>query len=211
MVHQHPSPQVFPESKQATSEPDPTLAIPTSRPEITKGQLQTECRTTLSFLERAHKHVVDAARRIGVEENLLQNLTPTAPTDARLDSLAAIRETLLKANNGHTGSFPDFVGMAESLSRYYKEERRKQTGIYPQNHPSSFGFASPVNTLNTCAEMLFVALSLSSNAQQRGSCLILLNLLVSQTRDSMPRLSSDVSTALSETLNFEANRPHFQR
>lgn len=209
MVHPSSTPRPSASSTQVATEP--VLTTGRLNEENAKGHLVATCRATLSFLERANKISVDAARRIGVKEHLLANLTPQTQTDSRLESLASVRAALLSAKVGHTGSFPDFVGMADSLSRFYKEERRKQTGIYPQDYPTSFGFASPVNTLNTCAEMLFVALSHSSNMEQRGACLVLLNLLVTQTREVLPSLSHDVSTALSETLNFEANRPHFVR
>lgn len=182
-----------------------------SEPALTKKQLQAECRATLSFLHRAHLHSVDVARRLGVHEALLSKLIPQSPVDVRIAALREIRETLIGRSIGHTGSFPDFIGMADSVSRYYKDERRKQAGFYPPERHSPFAFGSPVNTLNTCAEMLFVALSITTSLEQRGACLVLLNLLVSQTRTAIPKVSNSVSTALTESLAFEANRPRTQR
>ena len=215
MAQHQASPRPIAENRstpqEVPSDLQSALTTDTSQPVATKGRLKAECRITLAFLERAHKHSVEVARRLGINEALLSNLTPHAPTDVRLDSLATIRETLLGAKNGHTGSFPDFIGMADSVTRYYREELEKVRGSRSHGDRPSFGFASPTNTLNTCAEMLFVALSLSSNQEQRGACLVLLNLLISKTRDVMPTFSADASTALSESLNFESNRPHTHR
>lgn len=175
------------------------------------SKLHRECRATLDFLERAHHISIEAARRLGVPQELLEPLTPAASRDARQESLTQIRHHLLAANIGHTGSFPDYIGMADSLTRHFKEERDNQSNGTLSDTTSSFGFASPTNTLNTCAETLFVALSITSNQEQRGTCLVTLNLLISRTKDALPNVSKAVSATLSESLSFEANRPRHER
>lgn len=169
------------------------------------AMFKAECGDLLKFLKVAHLRQAENAKRLGVSPDDLQAYATSRSTSEREGILDTIRHTLRSVNEGHTGSFHDFLGDAVRLKAFYKEASRGDAPPDP-SHPRS-----PASYARFEADVLFATLMTSRNQAQRGEALMLLNTLANRTAETLTAISGEIRARINAELEGGTRRSAFER
>ncbi len=163
-----------------------------------------QCRSVLLFLRGAHERQVENAKRLGVSaDDLAQYASGQTPIQ-RERAIDTIRHTLRSVNEGHSGSFPDYLGAARRLKDFYKGVMQGRADCEAADTADP---RSPAAVARIHAEMLFATLGDSNNQVQRGQCILLLNSLINRTAQSLPSVSSELKQKFDRKLETGFSAP----
>jgi hypothetical protein len=168
---------------------------------------KAQCRSVITFLKAAHERQVENAKRMGVSPDDLHRYTSAGTEFERKHALDAIRATLRSAHEGHTGSFPDYLGAARLLKEFYRGVKGGAPGSIV-NDPKDP--RSPTSVARAHADMLFLSLQESSNQDQRGQSILLLNSLINKTALTLAPVSSEIRARFDHALQNGFSAPAWQ-
>lgn len=169
------------------------------------AMFKAECGSVLEFLKVAHHRQAENARRLGVSPDDLHAYATSRSSSERDGVLDTIRHTLRSVNEGHTGSFHDFLGDAARLKAFYKEASRGESPPDPSHSRSPASFA------RFEADVLFATLMTSQHQAQRGEALMLLNTLANRTAETLTAISREIRAQINAELEGGTRRPASER
>lgn len=203
---------------QTTQKTDGPLSLPARTTHtVTPAAFKKQCDDVVAFCYHAHEVSVDSALRCGVSPTLIDQLRLERPhtfailitelsCGARKELLDRTAAAIKVAAPGHTGSFPDFIGYARSVSarfdRFVTERLDPAFGTLPSDNTGD-----PAVVANTLGAFFSIALATQRHMEQSQTALVLIAGLAAYIRQSLPDVSVKISDARSRILEGEAHNP----
>ena len=168
------------------------------------AMFKDQCRSVLLFLKGAHGRQMENAILLGVSADDLAQYGSAQTPIQRERAIDTIRHTLRSVNEGHSGSFPDYLGAARRLKEFYRGVKQGRADC---DAGDSVDPRSPAAVARIHAGMLFATLGDSHNQVQLGQSVLLLNSLINRTAQSLPSVSAELKQKFDRKLETGFSAP----
>ena len=169
-----------------------------------------QCDDMVKFCHRAHQLFVASAARCGIPAPLVNRLalegdsvtvTALSPEERR-SLLAETSRAISHKAPAHTGTFPDFLGYANTIRHSF--DRFVADGLAPVDGPTpSDDLGTPTAVANALMLTLSMTLERAVDIEQKQTALAVLSALIAATKRSLPAVSEEARDARTMALQKE--------